>query len=53
MRKSITLLFVLAFVTVGVASLWAQEQEQTIYQLLLDVSNRVGIATESGEFRSA
>jgi hypothetical protein len=31
MRKSITLLFVLAFVTVGVASLWAQEQ--TIYQL--------------------
>jgi len=33
MRKSITLLFVLAFVTVGAASLWAQEQEQTIYQL--------------------
>lgn len=33
MRNSITLLFVLAFVTVGVASPWAQEQEQTIYQL--------------------
>ena len=33
MRKLITLLVVLVFVTVGVASLWAQEQEQTIYQL--------------------
>ena len=33
MRKSIALLVVLAFVTVGVASLWAQEMEQTVYQL--------------------